>query len=108
MKCILIHYGLCHYVNGNIHGAMGDTYNRMAILVRDTENIFSLWDRGQLIVILSRTRIMKNIIFVGTKNETIFGLEFLLNQRNQWCDYTEEVMKITNVKPNKILTLQLI
>ena len=63
LKCIRHQYGLRHYVTGNIHGAMGDTYNCMAILVKDTEQLCSLWDRGQLIVILSRTRIMKNHIF---------------------------------------------
>ena len=43
---------------------------------------------------------MKNTIFVGPKNETICGLELLLNQRTQWCDYIEEIINITNVKPN--------
>ena len=31
VKCIRRQYGLRHYVTGNNHGAMGDTYNRMAI-----------------------------------------------------------------------------
>ena len=43
---------------------------------------------------------MKNTIFVGPKNETICVLKLLLNQRTQWCDYIEGVMKITNVNPN--------
>ena len=68
---------------------MGDTYNCMAISVSDTEKIFSLWDRGLFIVILSRTRMMENTIFVGPKNETIRGLKILLNQRTQWCYYIE-------------------
>ena len=42
---------------------MDDTYNIMATLVRDIEKIFSLWYRGQLIIILLRTRIMINTIF---------------------------------------------
>ena len=78
---------------------MDDTYNCMEVLVINTENLISLFDRGQLIVILSRTRIMKSIFF-GPKNETIRGLKILLNQRTQWCDYIEEVMKVTNVNPN--------
>ena len=83
-----------------IYGAMGDTYNHIEILLSDTEKIFSLWDRGQLIVILSRTRIMKNTIFVGSKNEKNFVLKPLLNQITQWYDYIEEVTKTTNVNPN--------
>ena len=33
-------YGLRHYFTGIIHGAMGDTYNRMEISVSDTEKYF--------------------------------------------------------------------
>ena len=67
----------------------------------DTENLFSFWDCGQMIVILLRTRIIKNTIFFVQKNETILGLKLLLNQRTQWFDYIKEVMKTINVNPNK-------
>ena len=45
-KCIRRQYGLLHYVTGTMHGAIGDTYNLMGILVSDTEKLFSLWDFG--------------------------------------------------------------
>ena len=77
------------YITGTISGAIGYTYNHMEILVSDTAKLFSLWDCGQLIVILSRTRIMKNTLFGGPKNETIHGLKLMLNQITQWCDYIE-------------------
>jgi hypothetical protein len=73
---------------------MGDTYYCMAISVSDIEKLFSLWDHGQLIVILSCTRLMKNTIFVGQKHETVHALKRLLAQHTQWCDYFEDVMKI--------------
>ena len=72
----------------------------MAMSLSDTKKSFSLWDRGQLLVILLRTRIMKNTILVGPKNETTHGLKLLLNKRTNWCYYIEEVMKITNGNPN--------
>ena len=97
MKWIRSQYGLLNYVTGNIHGAMGDTYNRMVISVSDTEKLSSLWDHGQLIFILSRTRIVKNTIFVGLKNENICGLKLIFNQITQWCDYIEEVIKTTEL-----------
>ena len=62
---------------------MGDTYNCMEISVSDTEKLFSLWDRGQLIFILSCTRIMKNTLFVGKRNEKKYRLKLMLNQRTQ-------------------------
>ena len=73
---------------------MSDTYNGMEILLSDTEKIFSLWDRGQLIVILSRTRIIKNTIFIGTKNETILRFKIILDQITHWID--SKKLKIQN------------
>ena len=87
---------------------MGDTYNCIEILVSNTEKIFSLWDRGQLIVILSRTRIIKDNIFVGKNNETICVLNLMLNQRTQWCDYIKEVKRSQILNQIKILNLQLL
>ena len=79
---------------------MGDKYNRMAILVSNIEQLFSLWYRGQLIVILPRTRIMK-ILFLLFQIIKKIELKLMLTQNNQWCDYIGEVMNITIVKPNK-------
>ena len=87
LKCIHRQYGLHHYATGTIHGSKSHTYNGMAISVSDTEKICSLRDHGQLIVILLRTRIIKNNIFAGPNNETIHGLKLLLNQTTQWCYY---------------------
>ena len=50
---------------------------------------------------LSRTRIIKNTIFVGPKNETICGFKRLLKQRTQCCDYIAELIKTTDVNPDK-------
>ena len=44
---------------------------------------------------------MKNTILVGTTNETIRGFKLMLKKRTQWCDYIEEVIKITNVNPKQ-------
>ena len=100
LNFICRHYALRRCVAGTIHCAMVDTYNCMEILVSNIENIYSLWDHGQLILILYRTRIMKNTIFVGPKNKTICRLKIPLTQKTQWCEYIEEVIHITNVKPD--------
>jgi hypothetical protein len=97
VKCFRRQYGLRHYVSGTIHSAMGDTYNIMAISVSDFEKQYSLWDRCQLIVILSRTRLMKNTIFVGQKQETIRALKRLLTHRSQWSEYIDKVLDITTI-----------
>ena len=43
---------------------------------------------------------MKNNIFVGPNNETIIRFKIILDQITHWCDYIEEVMKITDINPN--------
>ena len=40
LKCISCKYGLHNYITGTIHGEMGGTYNRMSILVSNTEKYF--------------------------------------------------------------------
>ena len=97
VKCMRKQYGLRHYVTGTIHSAMGDTYNKMAISISDIQKQYSIWDRGQLIVAISRTRLMENTIFVGNKGETINAMKSILTQRTQWCDYIDEVISIITV-----------
>jgi hypothetical protein len=65
----------------------------MTVLVSNIEKLFS-WDCGQLIVILSCIRLMKNSIFVDQKHETVHALKPLLTQHTQWCNYFDDVMKI--------------
>ena len=45
-----------------------------------------MWDKGKMIVILSRTKYAKDEIFVGDKNDTISALKALLAQK-QWTYY---------------------
>ena len=99
LKRICRHYGLRHYVTGTIHGAMGDTYNCMEILVSNTEKYFIMVLRSVDCYFIAHQDNEK-YYFVGPKNKKIYRLKILFNQRTHWCDYIEEVMKITNVNPN--------
>ena len=60
-------YGLKLYVSSTIHGAMGDTLQIMATQISSQDSNFSLWDKGQLVVLLSRTKKAENSIFIGKK-----------------------------------------
>ena len=90
-------YGLKHYVTGTIHAAMGDTLQSMATEVSLSNCNFKMWDKGQMIVILSRSKYAKDTIFVGDKNDTIAALKALLTQKTQWTDYMEEVLSLTTI-----------
>ena len=90
-------YGLKHRVTGTIHSAMGDTYESMATMISTTDKNFSLWDKGQLIVIISRTRDPKKTIFVGNKGDTLAAFKHLLLKRTQWTDFMEHILEVITV-----------
>ena len=92
-------YGLKHRVTSTIHAAMGDTLIRVAIEISRSNSSFQLWDCAQAIVTLSRTKIGKNLILVGDKNETIEALSVLIQMKSQWTDYMEEVLKLITLHP---------
>ena len=90
-------YGLKHRVAGTIHSAMGDTIPQMATSISKRDTNFRLWDKGQLIVIISRTREAKHTIFVGDKEDTLAALKDLLLRKTQWTDYMEQVLDLVTI-----------
>ena len=95
-------YGLKHRVTSTIHAAMGDTLSRVAIEISRNDSSFRLWDCAQAIVTLSRTKLGKNLIFVGSKNETINALVELIQMKSQWTDYMEEVLSLITIRNENI------
>ena len=90
-------YGLKPYVSSTIHGAMGDTLQFMATQISTQDCNFSLWDKEQLVVLLSRTKKAENSIFIGQKNETLNALTQLLLLKTQWSNYIDEVLNLVTV-----------
>ena len=82
-------YGLKHHrvTGGSIHAAMGDTLFSMATEISTNDPNFRLWDKGQLVVILSRTKFAKNTIFVGDRYDTIAALKDLLLNQTTWSKF---------------------
>ena len=78
---------------------MGETLSHMATEISSTQNNFSLWDRGQFIVLLSRNMLAKTTIFVKTDN-----LNELLNiiiEKTAWSDYMDQVLDIITLNSSK-------
>ena len=57
--------------------------------ISSTQNNFSLWDKWQFIVLLSRTKFAKNTIFVGNKNR-----HSRMNFSKFMSDYIGQVLDI--------------
>ena len=90
-------YGLQHRVTNTIHGAQGQTLPQMATEISLADPDFKIWDKGQLIVILTRTKRAEDTIFVGNKQDTLDALKTILLSRTQWTDYIEHVLSIVTV-----------
>ena len=93
-------YGLKHHVTSTIHADMGDTLPSMATEISLCNSNFNMWDKGQMIEVLSRTKYAKDTIFVGDKNDTLAALKNLLTRKMQWTDYMEEVLQLITVGVN--------
>ncbi len=82
-------YGLRHRIASTIHAAMGQDLEYIVTKVTDTSGDpnYNLWDKEQVVVLLSRTNYAKNIIFVGDKVKTSKALSDLLTKRSQYTEY---------------------
>lgn len=70
---------------------MGDTLIKMATEISKTNKEYKMWDKGQLVVLLSRTKKASDSIFVGDKDHTLATMKDILMKKTQWTDYMEQV-----------------
>lgn len=69
-------YGLKHHFTATIHASMGETLGRVAVEISED----GLWDKAQVVVSTSRTKLGKETIFVGDKvNNLIISRYFFRN-----------------------------
>jgi predicted GIY-YIG superfamily endonuclease/molybdopterin converting factor small subunit len=94
-------YGLRHRVTNTINASQGETLNRMATEISQHDPNFSVWDKGQLVVLLSRTKRAVDTIFVGNKADTLDALKTVLLKKTQWSDYIERVLDLVTVNQDE-------
>ena len=97
MKAICKQYKVKHHVTSTVHACQGDTLHRVATEISYTNKNFTLWDKGQVVVLLSRTREGKHVIFVGSKVDTIRCLISLIQVKSQWMDYMEKIISLVSI-----------
>ena len=88
-------YGLKHRITSTIHASMGDTLSKVAMQITDA--MFELWDKAQLIVAFTRTKVGKNLILIGDKEETVETIIKLVQRRSQWLDYMENILDLITI-----------
>ena len=87
-------YALRLHVTTTLHGAMGSTFAVLCSKVdKDPRSPYALWERAQAIVLLSRTKKAKDIIFAGDPDLTADAIVDVLTQTTQYFDYMRHVLK---------------
>ena len=87
-------YGLRHRIASTIHSGMGQDLEYVITRVT-SERInpdYILWEREQVVVLMSRTHFAANIIFVGKSKETIDALVEVLRKPSQYSEYMEYLL----------------
>lgn len=90
-------YALRHCITGTIHSSMGHTYDAMASEISNIDPKFGIWDKGMLVVLISRTRKPENTIFVGNKDRTLAALRRVLLSKTMWTDYVKDVLSVVTI-----------
>ena len=82
-------------IASTIHAGMGQDLKHVVTKVTDSSGdpSYHLWEKEQVVVLLSRTNYAKDIIFVGNKEVTSKALADLLLKRSQYTEYTTSMFK---------------
>ena len=81
-------YGLKHRMACTIHASMGQNLEGLVTRVTSSEDSdYFLWEKEQVVVLLSRTHFAKDIYFVGDPRQTSAALADLLCSRSQYSEY---------------------
>jgi predicted GIY-YIG superfamily endonuclease len=85
-------YGLKHRVASTVHAIMGAELDKLVTSVSKRNREYGLWEKEQVVVILSRTKRAKDIIFVGDTNDTLDALCELIQINSQYSDYMAHIL----------------
>ena len=85
-----IQFPLKPFQAATIHKCIGDDVPLLATQIATTEpserSMFKLWEKNQLLVLISRVKELKHLTFVGSKSATLKSIEAICSNISQW-DY---------------------
>ena len=92
-------YPLALRMAETIHGAMGETWDKMVTSV--TSDGCSLWMAELVVVLLSRTRTLGGIYFEGDKEETVRALAIALLRKSAFHRYMHQLLRTLGVRGSR-------
>lgn len=75
-----LQYGFHHHIASTIHGAMGCDVDKLVTSVSSTDPKYHLWEKEQVIVLVSCTFFVVDLIFVGSPSDMIAALTHLIQK----------------------------
>ena len=87
-------YGLRHRVSSTIHAVMGSDLGHVVTKLSLTDPLYRLWEKEQVVVLLSRTVCAKDIIFVGRPRETIDAILQVIQIRSHYSEYMHHIIDV--------------
>lgn len=91
-----IQYGLKHHLTSTVHEIKCDTLHSPITEISFGDK-YKLCDKFQYIVLLSRTKLGSNIIFVGKNWDTINSLCSIIKTPTKWVNYMDYVLDISYI-----------
>lgn len=98
LKAIRSQYALRHIGAITVNKAQGQTL--IGGLAVEITRECSPWEKGQIVVALSRTTCSEKTIIVGEKGYALKKMWEVITQTNQWFKYSEHVLKLIKISNN--------
>ena len=87
-------YPLKPNVASTLHAAMGSEVGAVATQLSRDDKDFCLWEKGQLVVLMSRTECAKNVFFVGNKEENLLAIREIVLMTSQYDEYIRHLLQV--------------
>lgn len=86
-------YGMKHRIASTVHACMGSEMDKLVTCISKVNKQYSLWEKEQAVVVLSRTDYAKDLILVGDKEDTLDALVELIQIRSQFAEYMAHLLQ---------------
>ena len=102
-------FPLKNYVASTIHKCLGDTFPKIVTKISSTDSDYKLWEKEQLLVLLSRVSKLEEITFIGEKADIEATLCTIIQKQNCWSEFIENFLtRLTpSSNPNSTASLNL-
>jgi hypothetical protein len=93
-------YGIRPLAATTVHKAMGNDYDKIvSCVINDGLSGFRLWEKAQVLVLISRVHRMQDIIFVGDKEETARQLLQIITVVPKYALYIDYIINCLTSAP---------